>query len=324
VGDGATAYVVDAAGSHAVDIPTWTLRWSTDQSNFVFAVGPRGLPASPRGAIVRSAPGVFKLVADTGEISAPKELGIDEPVYSVHGWLGANLAGWVSAVSWAAFDDSTTFSHQGNVEKQRRPMRDFRSNFSAVEISTLASPAEIFNDFVRKFRGATLGGVATIDIDTPDGGFSAVGQTGTFTLVNLVEWWGQAPFSVEVIRYEPAEFLLVVKTLPNHPLLGWRYWRVVPTGIGLVRLETGAIDKAAPASFIPDWFYLSAKFEISRLLGRQMLMWRRYMEAFRDAAVADGGIVVDQRWIGGEWDGRWEYVRTNICGTQPLGIEICH
>lgn len=325
VGDSGTAYVSSTAeGNRAIDVTTWTPKWATDQDGtFMFAVGMRGSPTFPRGAVLRSAQGIFTFVDETGSAGATINLGIQEPVFSVHGWLGVSTAGGISAVSWTAFDDVTAFGQQGNPERQRALRREFYQNYNAVEIATPAQPSEVFRNFVQTFMGANVGGVASIELPLPDRAFTAVGQVGTFTLMNPIEAFGQAPFSVEVVRIEPADFLVVVKTLPNHPLYGWRYWRVVPTGPGRLRVETGAIDKPAPGNGVGSWLTYLGKFWTSKWLGRQTQMWQQYMTAVRDALVNNGGTVVDDSLINGRWEQHWDYVRTNICGIEPIALEIC-
>jgi hypothetical protein len=56
----------------------------------------------------------------------------------------------------------------------------------------------------------------------------------------------QPPFSVVFARFDSVSHTIVARTLPFHPLDGWRYWRVTEREAGRLTIETGAMDRPYP------------------------------------------------------------------------------
>lgn len=116
-------------------------------------------------------------------------------------------------------------------------------------------------------------------------------------------------FSVETMRFDPSNTVMAAKTLPLHPLIGWRYWRTIQLAPGKVRVETGAVDKAAPFGALP--YFLMPK--------AQLQMWSQMMDGIREGLGASMDLSVSDAW--GWKAGRWNprdvdklYIMSHVCG----------
>ena len=56
---------------------------------------------------------------------------------------------------------------------------------------------------------------------------------------------------------DPIAHVISVVSLQNHPLAGWRYWRVYSIGTNDVVIETGAYDQPGPGLIRYAAYYLS-------------------------------------------------------------------
>jgi len=135
-----------------------------------------------------------------------------------------------------------------------------------------------------------------------------LGQLITFKLVGLPGLF-QWQFNVKAIRLDYDAKTLAAKTVnPNHPLVGWRYWRVFELEPGTVVVETGAVDKPAP------WGQLG--YYIDRYIkGAQLKIWKTHLQHI----AIETGLPY---WLPPEYDhpeGVWDdtkkgYIMSNVCG----------
>lgn len=189
----------------------------------------------------------------------------------------------------------------------------FRTNYNSVTLGTTVPASGVFDAFVRTFDGVNAGDIASALV--PGGSVSSIGQIVTFELRNRLLKIFQGPFSVVVDRYSPATFTIVARTLPGHPLVGWRYWRVLAPAPGQLTIETGAFDKPAPG--FRNWvgFYWAKQDQTD--------IWRQYLGHILDETAAT---VVNQDFIAGVWDhpgfDRF-YIMTNVCGHVPAPSGFC-
>jgi hypothetical protein len=187
------------------------------------------------------------------------------------------------------------------------------------------SPQQIF-ELIRSFDARLNednGGnsVARILSPTP---VTGVGDRMKFELkLNVSDFCGigplicvpQMPFTVTVKRYEPAQFTMSAVTMSDHPLAGWRYWRVAQTAPGEVLIETGAVDTTMGVeSTIGPWlnFLTGAKTD-------QVKIWKEYLLDIQrrlGAARANDPNYGDDK-LNGVWNSQAppkSYLLTGICG----------
>jgi RHS repeat-associated protein len=100
-----------------------------------------------------------------------------------------------------------------------------------------------------------------------DRGF-AQGEATSFALQGLLEGTAQAPFAVQVRRLDATAREVTVRTQGNHPLAGFRTWRVREDGDAII-VETVAIDHPATRDAIK-----------SALGGRSAtnVLWQKFLE----------------------------------------------
>ena len=121
----------------------------------------------------------------------------------------------------------------------------WNTNYHEAVLTTDATPDQIFNTYVRTFDA--LASNSVVQVSVPQGGVDSVGQVVTCELIGPIGY-GQPAFSVESIRFDAASRTLAVKTLPGHPLLGWRYWRVSSPAAGQVKVELAQWTSLLPTT----------------------------------------------------------------------------
>lgn len=172
----------------------------------------------------------------------------------------------------------------------------------------------MFNAFVQTFDG--LEGSTIVSVAVEGNAVSGVGQRATFTLRGAPGML-QAPFSVESIRFDPANHTFSVKTLPGHPLFGWRYWKVSQLAAGRLRIDkTGAVDKPAPGMVVPYWW---SRYD-------QLKTWQEYLTRIRDeiGAQQDFGRPNAPEIVKGVWGYSKVELMRNVCGSEPvIGTWVC-
>jgi putative pyrroloquinoline-quinone binding quinoprotein len=165
-------------------------------------------------------------------------------------------------------------------EQEANRYRSYKSNRTSIVLQTDDTPGAVFEDLVRTFVGVTGADVCEASAQLP---ISAVGQRITFDCHLELFGIGQWPFQVEVIRYDPAAQTIAVKTItPNHPLEGWRYWRVFQPEPGKLVMETGAVDRPAPWN---PWKWILFQIDYW-ILGEQMAVWEQYMNVIQQYLLA--------------------------------------
>jgi hypothetical protein len=132
------------------------------------------------------------------------------------------------------------------------------------------------------------------------------------------------PFSVVIARFDPATRTIVAATLPNHPLFGWRYWRVLERFPGDIVVETGSLDLPSPLhdpvmnaiGFLGDWW----------VTGKQLKMWKEDLAYVLQTLAAEPlgavqGTAIDPALLDGKWDrSKKDYIVDAICGPRPSGV----
>jgi hypothetical protein len=176
----------------------------------------------------------------------------------------------------------------------------FRSNYNAVELLTPVSADDVFNIFLRTFSGVNAGDVASVLIATPDRTVTNIGQTLSFTLDNPILAFLQPPFSVTTIRFDVDQHTISAKTDANHPLSGWRYWRVCELTPGDLVVETGAVDSPATGKNpLANYF----GFLIDKTAkGDQLAIWKEDLEYILTTSGAQRGTSIPLNLIDGVWD----------------------
>ncbi len=147
----------------------------------------------------------------------------------------------------------------------------------------------------------------------------------------------QVPFTVEVIRFDPAAYTIAVKTAPGvfpwgHPLLGYRYWRTFKQGAFLF-VETGSLDRPALEwdNTIQGWRWLG--FDVDRWgSGDQLKIWKEYLDHILHTLASEGdGIQVssegENRGLPDLYRGRWGwmdkiYILDQVCGPRPSAVAL--
>ena len=146
------------------------------------------------------------------------------------------------------------------------------SNYNAIELMTTATGDDVFDRYIKTFAGVTNGTYASVQ-GPP---VTTVGQTLTFTLTAPGVGVFQGPFSVTVTCLDAASHTIAVETGADHPLSGWRYWRVFQRAPGRLVVETGAVDGPSPGlkNFAGFWF--------DRMYTQNMTgIWREYLDYIR-------------------------------------------
>ena len=164
--------------------------------------------------------------------------------------------------------------------------------------------------------------MASVPIGT---NISAVGNELTFMMQdpNIAPW--RPPFKVKVVRYDAAAYTIAVETLPGHPLVGWRYFRVFQHTPGKLVLETGAMDDAAPGFVNLVGFY-AARYGT----GGMTEVWRQHFEnVLANMATSISGASrgtdppYDLSLTAGKWDWNKQYIMTHVCGAVPAPAGLC-
>lgn len=150
------------------------------------------------------------------------------------------------------------------------------SNYNAIELSTIASPSQIFSTYIQTFLGLQAQSNPNDNVATVSQGtnITASGQNVTFTQLGAIgtALWliNENPFKVQSERFDTTNNAMSAVTLQGHPLAGWRYWRAYSVGIGEVVIETGAVDTSAPGplNYAGYWTFR----------GLQKKLWQEYLE----------------------------------------------
>jgi hypothetical protein len=197
----------------------------------------------------------------------------------------------------------------------------FNSNYNAIQLISSATPDYVFTNYVRTFSAVNAGTIVSASL--PSGPVSAIGQTVHFAMLNPMLAMAQAPFSVEITRYDPSARTIAAKTLPNHPLYGWRYWRVFQPSPGRLVVETGAVDGPADGTSwaqLRNWlgFYLAKRDQTDT--------WKQYLEHI--ANDLPGTTVAwdppyDAALQRGQWGYDKVYIMTHVCGQAPTPSGFC-
>jgi hypothetical protein len=228
------------------------------------------------------------------------------------GWATTPSAGIGSAVALAT---SGYADQRGNPQRSNSTLR-YESNRNAIELQTTATLETVFAVVIASFQGinAAPGGNVTVT-GAP---VTHMGQQLTFT---LADWkgWLQPPFSVEVIRYDPTAHTIAAKTLPGHPLIGWRYWRAFRLAPDRIVIETGAVDTPFGG------FAGRVAFEIAR--ADQVAVWQRYLEYTVQQLPGSAAVIDSPDYDLDELEGKWNadktYIMTHVCGAPPLPSGFC-
>lgn len=203
---------------------------------------------------------------------------------------------------------------QANVASAR-----FRTNDNAVEFFTAATPAFIFENYLRRFDGINSGSIAKVS--APQGGVTGIGQEVAFQMLHPLlqgvvsnKW-----FAVETIRFDEGALTLAARTLPGHPLLwghpldGWRYWRASQPAPGRVRIETGAYDRPADGilNLALDYVFRD----------KQVELWQQYFQYITDRVEATP---YDTSRLAGRWNEvDKSIIMSHVCGHPPTPAGTC-
>jgi hypothetical protein len=213
-------------------------------------------------------------------------------------WRGSGSSGSL-AKQGPEFLDGGSDWPSGAATNWANATDDFRSNYNATELLTNETPSEIFANYVKSFDGVNAGTVARV-IGVP---VEAVGQILAFSLLGWPSYF-QDPFSVEVIQLDQSASRISAATPSNHPLIGWRYWRVFQRAPGRVVIETGAVDKLQP------WVTNLIGELTPRFWKDQLQIWEQYLLYIRDNLSATQGTDSTYHIPGG----RWNYDKFRIMG----------
>jgi hypothetical protein len=323
VGQAGVVYLQTSSGGNwvtqALDVLTWMPMWSATPAWTLVAAAPDG------GVAAQASTGELLRIDAAGQlVETMVAAALTDPVQTTGGWVG-NGSATLKALA-GDFDDATRWGatlapvgvNLGEPRDFGNPqgklaLRGYFSNYNAIDLITPQSPDTVFNAFVRNFGG--LIGNTIVSATVEGDAISGVGQHVTFTLLGL-PGLVQPPFSVESLRFDSANRVLSVKTILGHPLFGWRYWRVAQLSPGKIRVETGAVDKPAPALALLYWW--------SR--HDQLRTWQEYLERVRVdlSAQQDFSRPNAAGLVKGVWGyDKFEIIR-NVCGTEPvIGTWVC-
>lgn len=285
------------------NLRTGSLLWqSSAQGDAVVALdgGGAGLVSGSGSLVMLDQTGV------TTEVDALSVAPVPYVYGSFHVRDGNNT---LVAVPWKPIDDATAFQSGAGAKWAALP--GYFSNYNAIDLNTTQSPGFVFDTFMRTFAGLVNSTVVTVSVEGDQ--ITGAGQHATFTLLGTS---GLVQFSVESIRLDQANHVFSVKTLPGHPLFGWRYWKVAQLVPGRIRVETGAFDKPAAGMSLP--YFLSRNDQIKT--------WQEYLLRIRDQLGAQQDF--SRPNASGLVKGFWGYdkfeILRNVCGSEPVpGTWVC-
>jgi hypothetical protein len=107
-------------------------------------------------------------------------------------------------------------------------------NYNAIEFATSLPPQSVFSPQVTTYAHsleALTNDVVKVVSFMPADGVPGIGFDVKFQFTNVAKDWVVPTFTVRVKRFEPntvepGNYLFSVVTMSDHPLAGWRFWRV--------------------------------------------------------------------------------------------------
>lgn len=201
------------------------------------------------------------------------------------------------------------------VERPPTNSNGLLSNYNAIELATTLSPQQVFDLYLRTFVNKLINNPIASVVSTNN-----VDGIGDDVRFEMRGWKGylQDRFTVRVKRYEPnmaepEKYLFSIVTMSDHPLAGWRYWRVYRSSPSTVVIETGAVDKP---------FTLGAKIGNVFLKDDQIKMWKEFMNSIKQLIPADRTTNPEfgDDVLNGKWGVRYEENLVEICGPGPGGF----
>ncbi|MEO5819641.1 MAG: hypothetical protein ABIT71_03990 [Vicinamibacteraceae bacterium] len=241
----------------------------------------------------------------------------------------------------------------GGIQKAGFPSGiEWNYNLSRIELVTDLSTQHIFDTYIATFFGINAGPVASIAFEHGGLAVTAVGQRATFTMkpyqIESLNWLPtyvvptldllQGPFSVKVVRFDPANRVIAVHTEPFHPVTGWRFFRVYESGVSprRVRVETGAYERPGVDNLPAVWplpgtplsspnpFDMRNVLSYQLFSGVQLKFWEYYLKAIETDT---GAARTSDSLVEGDWnisDAHLRYIQKQFCGgAVPLANGNC-
>lgn len=237
----------------------------------------------------------------------------------VAGLIDPPIATEIKIERWKSGNKAKQSAPQTLRERAPKAGEELQTNYNAILLVTSVPAQQIFDEHVRDFADSlaqnSIAQVIDLESDLP---VDAVGDNVRF---RLATWRGifQWPFTVRVKRYLPNSYEFSIVTLDDHPLAGWRFWRVKQFSATEVLIETGSVDK--PVGVVND------------LIGNtffgddQIHIWRDYLLRIQQllGAPRSSNANYGEDKVNGVWEPAdsvvdHDYILEGICGPQPGGF----